>query len=117
MGVSLDAMVSQVLGVKEEMEALATNGMMIACPSTSSMSNGKFRREFVGYRDHCTSNCTGPRQSSAGTSLVRAGSVMGASTCVIQGLPYFDHALKRSLARRCLPLSEHKLSKAEICKL
>ena len=80
MGVSLDTMVSQVLGVKGEMEALATNGMMIARPSSSSMNNGKFRREFVAYRAHCTSNCTGPSQSSAGTSLVRAGSVVGAST-------------------------------------
>ena len=80
MGVSLDAMVSQVLGVKEEVEALATNGMMIACPSTSSMSNGRFRREFVGYRARCTSNCTGHSQSSAETSLVRAGSVLGAGT-------------------------------------
>ena len=80
MGVILDAMVSQVLGVKEEMEAVATNGMMIACPSTSSMNNGESRREFVGFRARCTSYCTGHSQSSAGTSLVRAGSVVGANT-------------------------------------
>ena len=40
------------------------------------------RKEIVGYRYRCTSNCIGYASSSTSTSLVRAGSAIGSGRYV-----------------------------------